>query len=372
MEQIEALLKQRWILKRNDRDLYYRIKDQVKELRKFFLDKLGYSIQVHQHYIRLDKVPGKAEPWMGITAFNQIEEYQIFCLILVFLEDRSDEEQFVLSDLTEFVALQLNKGENYWVNFKARKMMVNVLRYCIESQLIVQDDGSADAFMSSESTEVLFENTGLSRYFMRHFMTDIFQCETPSDFMQDEWLDDNQDRGNSRSQRIYRRLLLAPGLYKENEEDDDFSYIHNYRNRSERDFNQLFACDLQVYQSSAYLVLEETNKSGDFFPKANALDELVVICLGHFTKMVKSKKWQPDDKENLWLDEKVIYDDLKKTIQKNFAQLPSTYQKKGLEHLVDEILKRILMLGFGKQVGEQFVLYPIIGKVAGQYEGVKG
>ena len=36
MNNKEALLSKRWILKRDDRDRYYKIKDQIKELRSLF------------------------------------------------------------------------------------------------------------------------------------------------------------------------------------------------------------------------------------------------------------------------------------------------------------------------------------------------
>ena len=99
MDAKELLLTRRWITKQEDRDAYYLIKDKAKELRKFFQEKFGYSLIVHQQYVRLDKVPDKAEPWMGITAFKHLEEYQYFCLILIFLEDKQSEEQFILSSL---------------------------------------------------------------------------------------------------------------------------------------------------------------------------------------------------------------------------------------------------------------------------------
>ena len=127
MNNIEVLLSKRWVLKRDDRDRYYKIKDNIKELRNLFKDKAGYSLVSHPQYIRLDKIPGKPESWMGITEFQDIKEYQIFCYILIFLEDREVEEQFILSHLTEFVQLQLGVNEEYWLKFTHRKMLVNLL-----------------------------------------------------------------------------------------------------------------------------------------------------------------------------------------------------------------------------------------------------
>lgn len=39
MNNKEVLLSQRWILKRNDRERYYQIKDHIKELRNLFKKK---------------------------------------------------------------------------------------------------------------------------------------------------------------------------------------------------------------------------------------------------------------------------------------------------------------------------------------------
>ncbi len=96
MSSQELLLSKRWILKNDNRDQYYRIKDDAKSLKKLFQDTLGYSLITNAQFIKLDKVPGVVEPWMGITRFKNKQEYQMLCYILVFLEDKDSEEQFIL------------------------------------------------------------------------------------------------------------------------------------------------------------------------------------------------------------------------------------------------------------------------------------
>ena len=199
----EMLLSKRWILKKDDRDMYYRIKDDAKNLKRIFQDNFGYSLISHQNFIKIDKVPGKAEPWMGITEFKTVEEYQILCYILIYLEDKDADEQFILSYLTEFIQMQLNVSDDYWLKFTNRKKFVNVLKFCLKEQLFIQDDGEMEHFVQDENVEVLFENTGLSRYFMRNFVYDIFENQTPQDFMKEEWVGLQQDRGIVRKQRIY-------------------------------------------------------------------------------------------------------------------------------------------------------------------------
>ena len=51
----EMLLSKRWILKKDDRDMYYRIKDDAKNLKRIFQDNFGYSLISHQNFIKIDK-----------------------------------------------------------------------------------------------------------------------------------------------------------------------------------------------------------------------------------------------------------------------------------------------------------------------------
>lgn len=43
--------------KKENRDLYYFIKDESKELKKLFQEKFGYSLIINNQFIKLDKIP---------------------------------------------------------------------------------------------------------------------------------------------------------------------------------------------------------------------------------------------------------------------------------------------------------------------------
>lgn len=368
MTDVETLLSKRWILKSEDREQYYKIKDNIKELRALFQDKIGYSLISHQQFIRLDKIPGKAEPWMGISEFQSVEEYQMLCFILMFLEDKEIEDQFILSHLTEFIQLQLEVDEDYWLKFSNRKKFVNVLKFCMKEKLIVQDDGNTENFVQDQYVEALFENTGLSRYFMRNFTSDIFEWQYPQDVMQNEWLnEENQDRGIVRRQRIYRRLLLSCGIYREDEENDDFSYIRNYRKRIEHDFQQFFPCDLQVYQSSAYLILDDEIRMGQYFPKAQALDELVVLCCTQIRVGIKRGDYQVNDQEIYEESKEKILKRLRLEIQKQVQYLPATYRQKNIEQLVNEVYQRLINIGFMEEKENTVLFYPVVAKITAKF-----
>lgn len=44
MKELEVLLNKRWILKSRDKEMYYKIRDALGELRKFTTEKMGCQI----------------------------------------------------------------------------------------------------------------------------------------------------------------------------------------------------------------------------------------------------------------------------------------------------------------------------------------
>lgn len=242
MSPLEELLNRRWILKSEDSALYYKVKDALKDIRKTMQEKLGYIVIVNPYLIKLEKIPGKAEPWMGIQEFTSIREYQMFCFLLMYLEDKQRDFQFVLSSLTEYIQVQFPQGEIDWLQLHTRRQMIRVIKYAIAQGLIQHDDGDEDRFAQDVTSEVLYENTGISRYFMRNFTREIMEYTHPEEFEQSEWINMDEDRGIVRRQRIYRRLLLSPGVYR-NDNDDDFAYIRNYRNQIASDMQSYLPCE---------------------------------------------------------------------------------------------------------------------------------
>lgn len=103
MNAFEILLENYWIIKSADRDLYYRVKDSAEEYETFLRDKVGYRLIVNPNLIKLEKTPGKPEPWMGIQGFDQPLDYAFLCFALAFLEDKSQGEQFILSEITDYI-----------------------------------------------------------------------------------------------------------------------------------------------------------------------------------------------------------------------------------------------------------------------------
>ncbi|MBE5981199.1 MAG: TIGR02678 family protein [Paenibacillaceae bacterium] len=369
MNILEELMNERWISKYRDRDKYYRIKDEINEVRPFLVEKLGYRIISNSSLVKLEKLPGEALPWMGIREFKDISDYALFCVILMFLEDKDAEEQFVLSQLTEYITGNYPEGQMSWTVYANRQRLIRVMKFCMKNDLFVMDDGNGDQFVTDLETEALYENTGLSRYFARTFTRDISANKSVADFFQSEWLDMNEDRGVIRRQRVYRKLLLSLGLYRENGQDEDFNYVKNYRSVIENDLEQLVDATLQVYKSSAYLILGETGDLGKIFPARNSLSDAILLLHGEIRELVESGGLNVEVNERINLPLIKLEEIIRTTRTKYGSGFSKAFREMPDPEFIQTIVEEMEGLDFLRidQVTEEAEIMPVAGKLTGKY-----
>ena len=96
--------------------------------------------------IKVEKLPAAAENWMGISEFCDPIEYVFFCLVLMFLEDKEAEDQFVLSELTEYVQSQYREEQIDWTIYRYRRQDEIGTPLCItvDFQTVGDDKVEAD------------------------------------------------------------------------------------------------------------------------------------------------------------------------------------------------------------------------------------
>lgn len=124
----DDLLENYIILKDNDREFYYDIKDNIDNYSEFINEILSYDVIIKDDFIKLEKIPAIPESWMGITDFKTKKEYIFFMLLLMFLEEKNKEDQFVLSNITEYIMNYYPDEKIEWTNFTNRKSLINVLK----------------------------------------------------------------------------------------------------------------------------------------------------------------------------------------------------------------------------------------------------
>ncbi|MBQ4529921.1 MAG: TIGR02678 family protein [Lachnospiraceae bacterium] len=336
---------------------------------RLYTDKLGYRIIQNGTLIKLEKLPGEAQAWMGISDFSSAMEYVLFCLILMFLEDKDAEEQFVLSQLTEYVKAQYPGGNVEWTVYEHRRKLIRVIKFCMKQDLFYINDGSEDGFATNLETEALYENTGVSKYFTRNFTQDISQYKKQEDFFQSDWMDMDEDRGIIRRQRVYRKLLLSMGVYREKEQDEDFAYIRNYRGVIETDLEKLTDCQLQVHKSSAYLMMGEEGDLGKMFPGNNSISDAILLLFYEIQERVKAEKLVLRVNETICLSEaefqEIIFQ-CKERYNEGFAK---KYREMSQEEFCDILMKELEQFGMIQtdEVTKDITIMPIAGKLCGSY-----
>lgn len=367
MKSLETLLSRRWILKKKDTDTYFFLRDELPKIKPFLLEKLGYHLIVNSNLIKLEKIPAKAENSMGINSFKNKFDYVIFLYVLSFLEEKEAEEQFVLSELTEFLEGSVTEDKIDWTDYKYRKILIRVMKFIVAEGMLEVNDGNEEGFIKEGTGEVLYENTGVSRYFVRNFTRDIMDFKTASDFQFDEWIDVNEDRGIFRRQRVYRKLLMSIGMYRSPETEEEFNYIRNFRNIVNDDLTRFFDCELHIHRNSAFIVLGESSRLGKVFPGENTLSDIVLLFNGMVLERIESGELKLNEYEDLLLDNEKFEGLLSECKEKFHSGFIKSYRelttKEFVKEMVDYMLKNELIEFKNKRV----LIRQVVAKVMGAY-----
>ena len=367
MKPLEILLSKRWILKDREKELYYQLKDEIGKSRDFLTEKLGYQAIITPNLIKLEKIPAYAQNWMGIQDFSDHLEYIFLCMILMFLEDRDAGEQFVLSMLTEYIQANIKEEQIDWTIYSYRRHLVKVMKYCVKIGILEIDDGSEDSFMKSDEGEVLYQNTGSSRYFIKNFSRDISDYQSQEDFLKEEWIGMNEDRGIIRRQRVYRSLLMSPGIYLNDDTEEDFAYVRHYRGMIEEELNRFFDCELQVHKTSAFLIMGEDSNLGRSFPEENTLSDIVLLWCNLFRQKIADGSIEVPAGEDIVISRQqflTISEECKRQYGSGWIK---TYREMTMGEFCKKLKEYMIFMEMIMEKYDQIIVYPIVGKVAGCY-----
>lgn len=369
MKELEILLKQRWILKSDQKEQYYRIRDGIGEVRKFASDKLGCQIIENSLLVKMEKIPVKPEEFMGIQEFSSKEEYAFLCILLMFLEDKDAQEQFILSQLTEYIVANTPGEVVDWTMYTHRRRLIKVLRYAVTEGILRITDGSEEAFMDDMAGEVLYENTGASRYFMRNFTHDIMTYTKPEDFGESDWFEMDEDRGFARRHRVYRQLLFEPAMYRANCSEEDFEYLKYYGGRLREDLEKNFDCQVHIHKGSAFFLNGEDCRMGETFPGNNVLSDILLLCLAEIQQHIQKGVWKRQTNETYVVSEVEFQNILSEVKQKyrsgftkNYREMPQGEFVK----IVEETMERWMFIQ-KRPLEHQVLILPACGKLKGSY-----
>jgi len=281
-EKIQAvlveLLKEEYILRENSKN-WYRLKEYRDEVYKYFRDYFGYELIVSNNMAKIQKFSLQGEKTKGIESFSSNEEYAILALCLDFLEDKYEGETILISELLEYIVSNYPIDQD-WKERSINLSLVRVLRYCVEKDLLKKLDGSEADFINETEEEILYENTGFSKYFMNNLPYNISELDTLDKIENYNIKDLNKDQ-------IIRRTLVENFIVN----SDFLYYLHLLENRERfsLDFENLLEMRLICFKEFSYLIKqEESSNVSKSFPGNNNLEKILVL----FLSVLKKKEYE--------------------------------------------------------------------------------
>ena len=283
MDEFIKLMDEFWILKENDRENYYKIKRALdSDMRDFFHKFPDWRVVINNKLIKLEKIPANAKPFMGIESFEIPEDYCLLCAVLIYLDDKAEGEQFLLTELIENVERIVSDTVKIdFTRYSDRKSLVRVLRFAQEKDLLRISEGSLENAANDKNTEILYENTGYSVYFSVHQDEDVSEIKNYRDF------EDYNPADSDKNSRVYRRLLLQPAVYWESSSDPEGIYLKKYRNSISKYLEKYTESRLDIHNGSAFCLFSGEKKYGSLFPSDKMLSGIVALICGN---LIRSKK----------------------------------------------------------------------------------
>lgn len=368
MKEVRTLFEKFWICKDTEKETYYKVKRDIPNFQRFVREQLGWKLIHTEKLLKLEKKPAHAEPFMGIEEFTDIRDYCILCVVLMYLEDMEEQRQFLLSELIHYVETRLSAYMTVdWTSFTQRKSLVRVLQYMEKLQMLRVYEGQSESFGQEAGQEVLYENTGLSKYFASSFPVDISGYESWRDFETADFDELEENRGAARINRVYRQLAVCPAMYWDGNEDADAYYLKNQRQWVGKYLEENLGGNLDIYKNMACLTLEESDCWGAVHPRDAMLPELVLLLCGMIREKVEAGGLQKKENECICLTKKEFADFLfsaKEQWQSGWSKEYREMEKEKLLCGVLEYMKNWMLL---KVVDDQIILLPAVGRTAGVY-----
>lgn len=371
MTAIDLLLNNYWIIRDKNKDDYYAIKHEIndKNIKRFIQEMLGWKLIHTEHLIKLEKIPSHAEAFMGIQEFTDIKDYCFLCAVLMYLEDKEDNSQFLLSDLIKYIETIISSYmEVDWTSFSLRKSLVRVLQYVENKGMLKTYEGDSSLYSREQTSEVLYENTGLSRYFATNFPLDITNINIYNDFEKKQMEELEDDKGNIRTNRVFRQLVVCPSLYWDDQNNPDALYVKNKRNYIASNIEKNMDATLELSKNNASVVFVDNQGIGDTHPKTSMLSEIVLL-VNHelYTAAQDKRRLVVKEDDTISISANKFNDILIKLKNKYQALWSKEYREMPYEkyiEVVKEYMTNWLMI---KEINEQIIIYPSCAITSGKY-----
>lgn len=252
-----------------------------------------------------------------------------------------------------------------WTNYNHRRSLVRVVKQLEKLSILAVVEGEVERFAMNEEQEVLYETTVYARYFMRSYPDDLFAYDSLNAILESEW---ERHTADKRRKRVYRKLLTSPVVYREGEDDPDFAYIRNFRNRLRDDLESHTPFRMEIFKNAALLVAEERTQDLTLFPDQKAIMDVALHVAAYIRE--NGTHYPPDEFGRIRLT-RVTFEHIVKDVHAIYGKgWSKAYREKtpisGITNELINLLEGWEMLDKAP-LTDAYIIKPLFGRIYGRY-----
>lgn len=305
---------------------------------------------------------------MGISGFTDTLEYTILFIILLFLEDKPKLEQFILSNLIDFISnttttLELNTVPN-WNILHHRKCLVNVINHLKELNIIKVVE-EANLFTEDAKAEALYETTGLSNYYVRAFKNNIMEFQSINDYVNDEFTNQNENLGDVRRYKVYRHLIYSLVSYTDDLTEFEIDYLRKFRGNIYNELSKYTLSELELTKNMAVLMYDEETREKFDFPNNKAISDIVLLVNNSILNMVNNNELTLNTDESIIISKEQLHRIIEDTKSEYVVFFSKFYKDMALDMFIKEVISYLKEYDFIRYDDSGYKVYPMVSKLVG-------
>lgn len=370
-EEIQTLVfllwSEEWVYSEHEPELYYRIRSYEHKLKAIFRDWFHYPIYMGEGYVRLIKRPerGVLDPNPTHSLKYKVD-FVLYACVLAFMEEKSEDQQFVLRELLENIKAYYPGGPDAisWSDHGIRTSLIRVIKTLEQERLLLMFDRTIDHFRDSEDYDLLMQVSNGLRHAIRQ--TRVPFSEFGNMILLREALHHEEiEEGMMCEQQIWRRLFAKGCLFLSELSQDEVIYVERHGLRMQQKLEEVFqGVFLERYASTWILVHDKPREGKSVYPAYNTHSHLVTAIGTHLRDLL-------DQGEN-WLNHRgyvVLH-------SKDAFNLFVSVRRANQDHLAksslsdralwEEVADYMKQLGLLKVVNNEWIFSDALGRVAGE------
>jgi uncharacterized protein (TIGR02678 family) len=394
---VATLLDNYWITRKEYPEEYLIIRKHKKTIQKYFVDYFGYQLFMTTNLIKLEKVPHTPEQWMGVQEFHEPLDYSIFVAILAYLEEKAQDDMFLISMLSDFVKnFFTNELELKWEVYKHRLSFVRAMKFVEKMELVDVIQGEIDQYRDDMEREVLYRPTMISKYFMRFFTKPIKEFNAVRDLYQvnhdevhkpvekeelndrldnlmtemliNKWKNENESNTPRENlQSLNRRLFFSPIVYRHELTEEEKKYFTLQSFRMVEAIAEYTDLEMEIYRNEMLLISKKRSSRLEQHPAQKAISDIALQFGLFFHAMVKQLEEKPEGEYRLTHHK---FEELIEDLHKEFGH---GWSKEYRESYPEEVAKKLLeyltewKLADYETVTSTITIYPATTRIVGDY-----